>query len=237
MITLIIKSNPNSADFIPIPDMGILVPPSGGDTTLTDIASLIQAAKSKDLRELSQDDFYNPAGSSLILNDGTIDIDPTQVDVFLNTVFLQSSGAFSVVLRDQNEDPGLGAFEIDYDDTLTGLGVDNVQDAIDSFYAQTLLTNDHESLDTLTHELVETHYEEVTYDVYDRITSVIAYVDNTKSVKVREITSTYVGLSRRIDVLTEIQYDAVGSELYRLTTTYAYNGLMLLSSETVRTSP
>lgn len=79
----------------------------------------------------------------------------------------------------------------------------------------------HEALDTLTHEIDETSFDEVTY-VGSNPSTYIVWTDNTKVTKIREDQYTYTG-SRVTQVVT-IQYDALGVENMRTTEVYTYIG-------------
>ena len=237
MATLVIKSNPSTTSPVLIPDVGVEVASGGGSVTLEGLDALWQAAQSNDLLNLAQDDAFGVGSSTLILNDGTADIDQDLADEFLATVFIDRLGPYSVVVRDDAEDLGLSADEIDYDPTNSGLSALEVQSAIDEIVSGGASGIDeaaHEELDTLAHWLVEDGYSEATYDSFGRVTSVIAYTDTSKTLKIREEQGTFLGLSRRINERVLIQYDGLGAEVYRLTTTYTYDGLRVLSAVTVR---
>jgi len=207
MAILVIKSNPSQVTEVLIPDLGICVPAGGGSVTLEDLDILYEAAQSADLVALSQDDVFGVGSSTLILNDGTADIDQNLTDEFLDTSFLTSSGPYGVVLRDE---------------------FGNVDFA-------GLTEAEHEDLDTLVHHIAEDSFTEVTYDVFARVTDIIIWATPSKLLKIRETNVTYIGLSRRILTHTAIQYDGAGVELARVETTYTYAGFRLLSGTTVRT--
>jgi hypothetical protein len=80
----------------------------------------------------------------------------------------------------------------------------------------------HRQLDQLVHELDEDYYEEHTY-TGTKLTNVTDWTDATKTTKVREAQLTYTG--RRLTGAVEIQYDASGVEVERLTSTVTYVGL------------
>lgn len=85
---LIIKSNPNAPASPPIliSDLGWTVPGAGGQIDIEDSENISEALASDDLRTLTQDDAFNPNGSTLILNDGVNDIPPSLVDDFLDGI-------------------------------------------------------------------------------------------------------------------------------------------------------
>lgn len=205
MAVLVLRTNVGQATEVLIPDAGVEVPASGVPVTFESLDVLMELAQSVDLVALAQDDMFGVGSSTIIVNDGTSDIDQDLVDEFLDTVFLTRSGPYSVVLRDENGDGGGG-----FDEAT------------------------HEVLDTLVHNLAEDLFSEVTYDSFFRITNITHWTDATKTLKVREQQATYVGLSRRIDVKTKIQYDELGVEVARTETTYTYSGLRIVSSTTVR---
>ena len=90
----------------------------------------------------------------------------------------------------------------------------------------------HEDLDTLAHDIVEDSYEEVTYSG-GRLTNATTYTDAGKTTKIRELQVSYTGA--RVTQSVYIQYDAAGTESYRLTDVYTYSGGRLATTTRTRT--
>jgi hypothetical protein len=80
-----------------------------------------------------------------------------------------------------------------------------------------LTPGSHRALDQLVHELAEDAYTEITRTA-GQVTNVTTWTDSGKTVKIREsqITRTAGQVSQTVD----IQYDAVGTEVERMTRTY-----------------
>lgn len=128
----------------------------------------------------------------------------------------------------------VGARQVGVDNAeWTNVTGTNVQEAITSIDGQVsssgISATQHEDLDTLTHRLSETHYQEATYDGVGKVTNVTAWIDNTKTTKVRELQVSYTG--NKITQTIEIQYDGSGNEKVRLTCSYTYSGNRLTSSD------
>ena len=83
MSTVIIKSNASQGTDVLIPDMGIIIPNSGGAETFTDTGNIQNAYESQDLRTLCTDDAHGVGSSTVILNDGASDIPQADIDEFL----------------------------------------------------------------------------------------------------------------------------------------------------------
>lgn len=81
---------------------------------------------------------------------------------------------------------------------------------------------EHEDLDTIAHNIVETSFDEVTYDSIGRPTNYTIYTDVTKTTKIRECILTYTG--SRVTQFDEIQYNAAGTETYRIVEVPTYDG-------------
>jgi hypothetical protein len=237
MTTLIIRTNASQGTEVLIPDLGIIVPPTGGTVVLDDPDSTLEAAQSADLVKFCQDDAFGAGSSTLILNDGSVDILQSLIEDFLDTSFLRNAGPFSVAQRDDGGQLLIPALEVTYDNTTTGLAATDVQAALDlvaSGAGSGIDESAHEELDTLVHNLAEANYAELRYDSQGRIIQTDYWADNTKVRRVRRARSYYLGTSNRIDRLETAQYDAAGDPLYCILSTYTYNGLRLLSSETTR---
>jgi hypothetical protein len=76
--TLYIKSNAATPANVLIPDMGILVLSGSGIHTVDTQRELQLAKESLDLQEFLVDDAYGANSSTLILNNGTSDVDQDQ---------------------------------------------------------------------------------------------------------------------------------------------------------------
>lgn len=101
MPTLIITTNASQATPVTIPDMGVIIPDSGGSDTFTDSQDLEDARLSGDLRALATDDAFGAGSSTLILNDGTVNIDQDDIDEFLERINV------SVVTSVDTSDPAV----------------------------------------------------------------------------------------------------------------------------------
>ena len=90
MAVLIIRSNLDTSSPVFIPDLGFYVPPSGGQEIFVDVINLQDASSSVHLRVLCTDSAFvggtDPSDHTLILNDGTVDIAPEDVDYFLENL-------------------------------------------------------------------------------------------------------------------------------------------------------
>ena len=89
----------------------------------------------------------------------------------------------------------------------------------------------HTALDTLTHELSEDCYTEITYDGFFP-TAVTIWTDVSKTTKIREELITYSGFS--VATLITIQYDEAGLEKERLEENFNYNSAKISNYSTVR---
>jgi len=96
--------------------------------------------------------------------------------------------------------------------------------------------DEHEVLDTLVHDLAENSFEELTYSS-GRVVNSTVWTDATKVTKIRETQIAYGGglFGRLVSEVIDIQYDAAGVELYRLTTTLTYTLNRVQTISTVRT--
>jgi len=90
----------------------------------------------------------------------------------------------------------------------------------------------HKVLDQLVHELAETSYVELTR-VSGKVTEVIAWTDNGKTVKIRETLITRSG--NQVSTVVEKQYDGAGSLVETLTHTFTYSSGRVASIDTVAT--
>lgn len=131
-----------------------------------------------------------------------------------------------IILRDNNDgDPTIvGGVKLDG-------GAIRMRDSLGPFNPRDLDYNSHEGLFTLAHEVMSDFYGKATY-VSNRITNYTVWVDVTETQKIREYQVSYV--SNKISEVIEIQYDAAGLELYRLTNTVSYQGNNISSISVVR---
>jgi hypothetical protein len=99
--TLVITTNASAAETL-VRDMGFLVPAAGAaSVTITTQSEIDLASISDDLRAFATDDAFGPGSSTLILNDGTSDIDQEDVEAFLDNLSIDATGGgFGVLQRD-----------------------------------------------------------------------------------------------------------------------------------------
>lgn len=90
----------------------------------------------------------------------------------------------------------------------------------------------HELLDTLTHEIAETSWEEYTYSS-GRVVSVVVWASAAKLLKVREEQYTYSGGFVSQVVIT--QYDGTGAVKATVTEIYTYSAGRVASITRTRT--
>lgn len=86
MTTLVITTNASQGSDVTIGDMGITIAASGGSETFTDARNILRAELSNNLRTLTTDDAHGAGSSTLILNDGTNNIDQADTGTFLGQV-------------------------------------------------------------------------------------------------------------------------------------------------------
>ena len=109
MATLVLKTNAGQATNVTINDVGIVVPSGGlNPVTVTDSDTIRDIVDSDDLKTagtgLLLDDAFGAGSSTIILNDGLVDIAQADVLAFLSVVTLPSTGPYSVPLRDSAGD-------------------------------------------------------------------------------------------------------------------------------------
>lgn len=92
--------------------------------------------------------------------------------------------------------------------------------------------SEHEALDTLTHEVAESSYQEWTYSGARPVNSII-WETAAKLKKIREYQFTYT--AGQVTQYVEIQYDDAGVEKSRITETYTYSGGMMATATMVKT--
>lgn len=107
MPDLTIETNSMQVADVLIRDMGLLIPGGGSNVVLSDIVDLEYARVSQDLRDLVTDDAYGTNGSTLILLDGTAEIDVNDVDSFLNGISDNGTESFQMVLGGELTVPDL----------------------------------------------------------------------------------------------------------------------------------
>jgi hypothetical protein len=92
--------------------------------------------------------------------------------------------------------------------------------------------NQHELLDTLTHEIDETSYDEVTYSS-GRATSYIVWATSAKLLKIREELYSYQ--SGKVSQVISKQYDGAGALKMTVTEDYTYAGSNVASVTRTKT--
>jgi len=91
MATLTIRTNDSQVTSVKVSDMGLVILAGGATTEETFTSSadkeiLDLAAKSVDLRELCTDDAYGTDSSTLIIGNGSSDVDQIAVDSYLTRI-------------------------------------------------------------------------------------------------------------------------------------------------------
>lgn len=102
-MAVIVKTNVSQATDYLISDIGILIPNSGGSETFSDAEEITSLLMSRELLEKLTDNAFGASSSTLILNDGTSDIDQSFALNFLAVSLLASSNSpFGVVQTDSS---------------------------------------------------------------------------------------------------------------------------------------
>lgn len=110
---------------------------------------------------------------------------------------------------------------------VTGLGFRFFDEGVEKGLTGTGISeSQHENLDTLTHWIAETGYEENTYSG-NNITNTTTWTSPAKTTKVREEQLTYSG--NKVQQIVSIQYNALGVETYRVTEVMTYSGNKITS--------
>jgi hypothetical protein len=110
---------------------------------------------------------------------------------------------------------------------VTGVGFRFFEEGVNKGLTGTGITEgQHENLDTLTHWIAETGYEENTYSG-SNLTNTTTWTSAAKLIKVREEQLTYSG--NKVQQIVSIQYDAAGVETYRVTEVMTYSGNKITS--------
>jgi hypothetical protein len=137
MTTLIIKSNVSQGIKVLIKDLGITIPPSGGSETFVEMCEIYRIQESKNLRDFLLDDAFGIKSSTLILNDGSNDIDQDDVTSFLATLDVDTPGdAYGLVRKNAQ---GQVFEDVNFDGTATvsgmklGSGVDGAGNVLSNF--------------------------------------------------------------------------------------------------------
>jgi hypothetical protein len=79
----------------------------------------------------------------------------------------------------------------------------------------------HETLDTLTHDIVEDSYDEVTYSgTPAKVQQVITWDSIAMTLKIREQQYSYTGT--RVTEIIDTQYDSFGTASYHITSSITY---------------
>jgi hypothetical protein len=86
MTILTIISNASTTSDVTIRDMGIIIPSGGSSETFTDKRNLKKARLSTYLRTLITDDAFGAGSSTLILNNGTDNINQSEAIAFLDSL-------------------------------------------------------------------------------------------------------------------------------------------------------
>lgn len=115
-----------------------------------------------------------------------------------------------------------GVLELDFPGaTFTPSGSTSIVIEISGSSGGDLTEQEHETLDTLVHELAEDAFTEYLYlGNTSRISNVTTYTDMSKTTKIRETQVSYTGF--RPTQIVEIQYDPSGVEVQRVTDTISY---------------
>jgi hypothetical protein len=110
---------------------------------------------------------------------------------------------------------------------VTGVGFRFLEEGIEKGLSGSGITEpQHESLDSLTHWLAESGYDENTYSGSDLVNTT-TWTSPAKTIKVREEQLTYSG--GKVQQIVSIQYDAAGLETYRVTEVMTYSGNKITS--------
>jgi hypothetical protein len=111
----------------------------------------------------------------------------------------------------------------------------NLQSVIEDFdeaIGSSLIESEHESLDTLAHDICENSYKVIEYDGKN-VSSITVFTDQSMSIPIRRNEFYYLD-NNKVSSEISIQYDQSGVELYRVTDTYAYTGNFISSVSSVR---
>jgi len=121
MATLTIFSNAATVADVLIRDAGICITLGGGSDTFIENDELFELQESQDLRTLLTDDAFGAGSSTLILNDGVVNIDQDDALNFLDTLILpESDEDFGVV---KNNAEGEVDQPVTFDGTATITGI------------------------------------------------------------------------------------------------------------------
>jgi hypothetical protein len=150
----------------------------------------------------------NTNGATIVCNGQTIEdgeehtLTPIEIDLFANdTTVMQYIDDGYVTVNYNGAD----------------LTPDEGQDALLGIYPY------HRQHDELVHLVSEDSFEEVTYEVGNKVSSIIIYTDSGKTTKIREEQFTYDSWNRVTQILS-IQYDSDGLETERMTEDFTYDG-------------
>lgn len=81
---IILKSHVDTTEDVLIPDVGIFIPKGGGQEQFVTVQEKSKVKNSLDLRRLATEEVVGD-GYALVINDGTSDIAPDDVDTFLDS--------------------------------------------------------------------------------------------------------------------------------------------------------
>jgi len=84
-MAITLRTNASQATDVIVGDLGIVIPNSGGSETLDGLFDLDSIRLSRNVRTLATDDAHGAGSSTIIVNDGSVDIDQDEVLEYLNT--------------------------------------------------------------------------------------------------------------------------------------------------------
>lgn len=152
--------------------------------------------------------------------DPAIDITTTG-DIQAANFYIQASG-----IRDETTLIWREGNDMLFEDITVGSGVTLSQLLEGSGGSSDLSIPEHETLDTLVHNLNEDLYEEIEYTGF-KVSAVVTYTDIAKATKIREQLITYNGF--KVDTVTTIQYNSSGVEVQRFVEQINYSGFLTTS--------
>jgi hypothetical protein len=215
------------ADIIDASELGS----TGSAVFVSDVTVVSTAAATKTITISGTDVIYDKddrleAGDLITLTgtsggaaDGTYTVNeiPSSTTFTVNEVIADSTGGTA----DFKHPPGASRVGCD-PATIELTSATDVQGALEDLSAAVLPSNDHDGLDTLTHRINESGYEEYTY-TNQKLTNYTFWTDSNKTKKIREEQFTYTG--NFITGWVEIQYDTDGNEKERNTmSNFDYTG-------------
>lgn len=127
-MAFIIKTNASQGTDVLIADLGYIIPNSGGSVTLTEAEEIERAIRSEDLRTLVTDDAFT-GSSTLVMNDGSSDIDDADVLNWLDTFQLPAGDQNYGVVKTNGSGQIDTNVAFDGTATVTNLALGNDLDA------------------------------------------------------------------------------------------------------------